>query len=125
MFYKIREGLGLFLKIVNDLFSYIYWILIIVLFKNIFSDYNNEALFIKEISQDRTEIRLASTTLSNDVIENTVNSLIEEINNSIYYVDYLLNFGTNEQYVAVNVALNKAPDGYEILFKLFKGVINA
>ena len=90
------------------------------LFQNKLSNYSNRELFIKEISQDRTEIRLASTTLSNDVIENTVNSLIEEINNSIYYVDYLLNFGTNEQYVAVNVALNKAPDGYEILFKLYE-----
>jgi hypothetical protein len=89
------------------------------LFKNIFSDYINEALFIKEISPDRTEIRLASTTLTNDQIESGSLALINEINNADYYVDYLLNFGNNEQYVAVNVALNKAPEGYEILFKLY------
>ena len=89
------------------------------LFKNIFSDYNNEALFIKEISPNRTEIRLGSTTLTNNEIEKTTLALIDESNKADYYVDYLLNFGNNEQYVAVNVALNKAPDGYEILFKLY------
>jgi hypothetical protein len=90
------------------------------LFQNKISNYTNRELFIKEISQDRTEIRLASTTLPDITIESNVNSLIEEINTSIYYIDYLLNFGNNEQYVAVNVALNKAPDGYEILFKLYE-----
>jgi hypothetical protein len=89
-------------------------------FTNTLSNYINEALFIKEISQDRTEIRLASTTLTNDEIETVVNSMIDKINNSTYYVDYLLNFGNNEQYVAINVALNKAITGYEVLFKLYQ-----
>jgi hypothetical protein len=90
------------------------------LFQNKISDFSNEALFVKEISQDRTEIRLASTTLTNEQIESGSVALIDKINNSNYYVDYLLNFGTNEQYVAVNVALNKDPGGYEILFKLYQ-----
>ncbi len=46
--------------------------------------------------------------------------LISKINNSDYYVDYLLNFGDNTQYVAVNVALNPDPGGFEILFKLYQ-----
>jgi uncharacterized protein (TIGR02145 family) len=90
------------------------------LFQNKLSNYIDKALFVKEISQDRKEIRLASITLSNDEIEKTVTTLIDTINNSPYYVDYLLNFGNNEQYVAVNIALNKVPEGYEILFKLYK-----
>ena len=90
------------------------------LFQNKISDYINEGLFVKEISQDRTEIRLASTTLTNEQIESGSLALIDKINNSDYYVDYLLNFGNNEQYVAVNVALNKDPGGYEILFKLYQ-----
>jgi len=90
------------------------------IFHNTLSNFQNQALFVKEISQDRTEIRLASTTLTNDEIESTVLSIIDEINNSTYYVDYLLNFGGNEQYVAVNIALNKAPEGYEVLFKLYQ-----
>jgi hypothetical protein len=90
------------------------------LLQNKISNYLNRELFIKEISQDRTEIRLASTILTDSEIENTVTNLIEEINSSTYYVDYLLNFGNNEQYVAVNIALNKAPEGYEVLFKLYE-----
>ena len=90
------------------------------LFHNRISNYVDRALFVKEISPDRTEIRLASTTLTNDEIETTVNSMIDEINNSSYYVDYLLNFGNNEQYVTVNIALNKATTGYEVLFKLYQ-----
>jgi hypothetical protein len=89
-------------------------------FSNILSNSTDRALFIKEISKDRTEIRLASTTLSNDEIENVTLSIIDEINTSAYYVEYILNFGNNIQYVAINVALNKAPEGYEILFKLYQ-----
>jgi len=89
-------------------------------FQNKISDYSNEALFIKEISQDRTEIRLASLTLSDDEIENLTLDLIDQSTNSTYYIDYLLNFGNNEQYVAVNIALNKASTGYEVLFKLYE-----
>ena len=90
------------------------------LFQTKLSNYIDSALFIKEISQDRTEIRLASTTLTNDEIESVTLSLIDEINTSPYYVNYLLNFGDNKQYVTVNTALNKAPEGYEVLFKLYE-----
>ena len=89
-------------------------------FNSKLSNYINEALFVKEISSDRTEIRLASTTLTDADIENTTNSLIELANKVQYQLEYLLNFGNNEQYVAVNVALNKATTGYEILFKLYQ-----
>jgi len=90
------------------------------LFQNILSNYIDSALFVKEISQDRTEVRLASVTLSDDEIEQVTLSLIDEINNSPYYVEYLLNFGNNEQFVAVNIALNKDPEGNEVLFKLYQ-----
>ena len=90
------------------------------LFTNILSNSVDKALFVKEISQDRTEVRLASTTLTNDEIEIAVNNVINQINSSSYYVDYILNFGDNQQYVAVNIALNKATTGYEVLSKLYE-----
>jgi hypothetical protein len=89
-------------------------------FTNIISNNVNRDLFVKEISSDRTEIRLASTTLSDTEIEDVVTSMMNEMNNSTYYVDYLLNFGNNEVYLAINVALNRASDGYEVLFKLYQ-----
>ena len=81
-------------------------------------------LFIKEISSNRTEISVISTILTNNEIEEGFNSLISEISGSVYFVDYLLNFGNNQQVLSVNVALNKLDTGYEILFKLYEPLPN-
>jgi hypothetical protein len=89
------------------------------LFTNKISNSNAE-LFLKEISADRTELRVGSTILTNEQIESGSLELINEYTNSSYFVDYLLNFGNNTQAVVVNVALNKVESGYEILFKLYQ-----
>ena len=89
------------------------------LFNNKVSNSNAE-LFLKEISADRTELRVGSTILTNQQIENAALSLINEATGSSYFVDHLINFGDNTQVVAVNVALNKVDSGYEILFKLYQ-----
>ena len=88
-------------------------------FNNKISDSSAE-LFLKEISADRTEIRVGSTILTNEQIESSSLALINEYSSSAYFVDYLINFGDNTQAVAVNVALNKVESGYEILFKLYQ-----
>jgi hypothetical protein len=90
------------------------------IFQNKISNFFDTALYVKEISTDRTELRLASITLTNDEIESATLSLIDKINSSSYYVDYLLNFGQNKQAVAINIALNKASEGYEVLAKLYE-----
>jgi hypothetical protein len=77
-------------------------------------------LFLKEISADRTELRIGSTILTNEQIESGSLSLIDEYTNSPYFVNYLVNFGDNSQALTVNVALNKIESGYEILFKLYE-----
>jgi hypothetical protein len=77
-------------------------------------------LFLKEISSDRTELRIGSTTLTNQQIEDSTLSIINEYSGSSYFVDYLANFGNNQQAVVVNVALNKIESGYEILLKLYQ-----
>jgi hypothetical protein len=88
-------------------------------FNNQISNPNAE-LFLKEISADRTEIRVGSTILTNEQIESGSLALINEYSSSAYFVEYLINFGDNNQAVAVNVALNKVESGYEILFKLYQ-----
>jgi len=90
------------------------------LFQKKISDPFNQNFFLKEISQDRTEVRLASLVLENGEIEEAALTLLNEMSSSAYQIDYLLNFGDNEQYIIVNTALNKNPDGYEILFKLYE-----
>jgi hypothetical protein len=91
-------------------------------FKVQYNFFNNriENLFLKEISADRTEIRVGSTVLTNAQIESGSLALINEYSSSAYFVDYLINFGDNTQVLAVNVALNKVESGYEILFKLYQ-----
>ena len=58
-------------------------------------------LFIKEISPDRTEIGVISTILTDEEIEQGFDTLVSEISGSIYFVDYLLNFGDNQQVLTV------------------------
>jgi hypothetical protein len=89
------------------------------LFTNKISNPSAE-LFLKEISADRTELRVGSTILTNAQIESGSLALINEATGSSYFIDHLINFGNNIQVVAVNVALNKVDSGYEILFKLYQ-----
>jgi hypothetical protein len=79
----------------------------------------DDTFFLKRISADRTEISIASTSKSNEEIETIANSLIDEINSSPYFINYLVNFGLNTQVITVNIALDKIDAGYEILFKLY------
>ncbi len=89
-------------------------------FNNKISDAQQAGLFLKEISADRTELRLGSTTLTNEQIETGSLALINEISSSLYAVNYIADFGSNNQATVVNVALNKVESGYEVLLKLYE-----
>jgi hypothetical protein len=88
-------------------------------FKNKISKYPNAELFIKEISADRTELRVGSVILTNDQLETGSLALINAYNSSSIFDPFLLNFGDNKQAIATNIVLNKVDSGYEILFKLY------
>lgn len=76
--------------------------------------------YIKEISQDRKEIRVCSNVISDIDIENSVNNFIAEIQNSAYYKDFLINFGDNKFVTAVNIALDKNTKPISFLIKLYE-----
>ena len=82
---------------------------------------NIEQLYIAEISSDRTEVRLDSTILSNlDIVEKT-NAFIQERNNSIYFLDFYLNFGDNQLLISNNINLdNQDPNNPTIFIKLYE-----
>ena len=84
---------------------------------------NLEQLYISEISSDRTEIRLDSTALTIlDVIEQT-NTFIQERENSDYFLDFYLNFGINQLFIANNIELdNQDPNNPTILIKLYESL---
>lgn len=83
-------------------------------------DINQKVFFIKEISNDRKELRISSNDLSNLTIEEGVINFLYEIQSSPYFKDFLLNFGDNKIVNAVNIALDKNTDPYSILIKLYQ-----
>lgn len=80
-----------------------------------------EQLYISEISSDRTEIRLDSTSLTNsDIVEQTT-AFVDERENSEYFLDFYINFGDNLLYIANNIVLdNEDPNNPTILIKLYE-----
>lgn len=83
-------------------------------------DINQKIFFIKEISNDRTEIRVSTNDISNLSIEEGVLNFLFEIQNSSYFKDFLLDFGDNKFINGVNIALDKNTDPYSILIKLYQ-----
>jgi len=90
-------------------------------FKPFISNDIDQDLFIKEISPDRTEIKVASVSLSKTDLENQTKALIDDKNSVSYLKTYLLNFGLNKVYVITNVALDTSnPTESYIYFKLYE-----
>jgi len=82
-----------------------------------------QQLYISEISSDRTEVRLDSTSLTEtDLIEQS-NNLIQQRVSSSYFLDFYLNFGGNKLAIANNIQLdNQDPNNPTILIKLYEAL---
>ena len=67
---------------------------------------SNPSLFIKEISGDRTEIRLSTNNIATTEIQTNTNEFIQEIQGLPYFKEFYLNFGKNKLIPATNIALD-------------------
>ena len=76
------------------------------------------SLFIKEISSDRTEIRLSSNNIPNDELESNTLNFIDEFQSLSYFKEFYLNFGNNKLFPAINIALDISTTPVTILLKL-------
>jgi len=90
-------------------------------FRKISGEPFSTQLFIQQISTDRTELRVDSTELTDetliDIAKNFANKQIEVP----YYYYVILNFGDNNQVVAVNIISEVDQTGnVSILFKLYE-----
>ena len=84
------------------------------------SDINNN-YFISEISSDRTEVRLKSTTISPDLIISSSEEYIQFRQDQDYYVDFYLNFGNDQQCIANNIKLDTETEVEpSVLIKLYE-----
>ena len=76
------------------------------------------SFFIKEISADRTEIRLSTNNISNTDIETNTLDFIIEFQSVSYFKEFYINFGQGILLPAINVALDRNTNPYSILIKL-------
>ncbi len=77
--------------------------------------------YIEEISSDRKEIRLNSTTILNSEISSSTDEFISYRNNKDYFVDFYLNFGKNNLILANNVKLDQIKGNeFSTLIKLYE-----
>jgi len=83
---------------------------------------NFNPYFISEISSDRTEIRLDTTSIPNDLVVSSSLELINDITNSTgSYYDFYLNFGDNNLVIAVNALLDTSSiNNPTVLIKLYE-----
>jgi hypothetical protein len=83
---------------------------------------SNFNYFISEISPDRTEIRLDTTFIPNDLVISSSIELTNDIANSTgSYYDFYLDFGSNQLIIANNVLLDTSViNNPTVLIKLYE-----
>jgi len=79
-------------------------------FRKIASQPFSNQLFIQQISTDRTEIRVNSTVLSPESLLSIVTNFTQRQNEVPYYYYVILNFGDNNQVIAVKGVLTLISD---------------
>jgi len=89
-------------------------------FKNLFNSSDITRYWIKDISPSRTELRLSSQTISNTSIVQGFDQYQAYISLKNYFPDFYLNFGNNEQIIAINVAIENSESGTFLLVKLYE-----
>ena len=85
------------------------------------SSSNDRIFYIKEISSDRTELKLGSNELINITLEDLVDEFKQKLNSSpLYFQDFYLNFGNNNLLIANNILVDNSKPQYEILINLYE-----
>ena len=81
----------------------------------------NTQYYISEISSDRTEIRLDSTQITNELLISSSLEFIAYRDEAEYFVDFFLNFGNNQQVIANNIELDLEDElNPTVLIKLYE-----
>lgn len=88
--------------------------------KNLFNSSDLRRFWIKEISPSRTEIKLSSQTISDTDVINGFNQYQAYISLKNYYPDFYLNFGNNDQLIAINAITVTDDSGTYLVVKLYE-----
>lgn len=88
--------------------------------KNLFNSSDLRRFWIKEISPSRTELKLSSQTIGDTDIVNGYNQYQAYISLKNYYPDFYLNFGNNDQLIAINATTITDDSGTYLIVKLYE-----
>jgi len=93
--------------------------------KRYISNPNLAELFISEISADRTEIRLNSTSLTSEDLQLKAEQLLQDIEISLDAKYYLFNLSGNQQFLIINAAVDNESQTPTLLLKLYTPLSDA
>ena len=81
--------------------------------------FNSETFpfIIKEISNNRREIKSVSPIVVNQTLDIAVNGFIADIEASSYFKEFSINLGSDTLIPCINILLNKGPQKHEVLLK--------
>jgi len=77
-------------------------------YRSLFLSNSDTRFFIKEISSDRTELRVTTNDISYDALGTSYFNYITSKTGKSFYSDFLLNFGDNRTLIGVNTLLDTA-----------------
>jgi len=86
----------------------------------LFNSSNQSKFFIKEISRDRTEIKITSNDISYLNLQSSFIEYIINKNQRNFYSDFILNFGGNKSIIGVNIELDTNIDVPSLFIKLYE-----
>jgi hypothetical protein len=86
------------------------------------SSYSNPIYYVKEISADRTEIRISSQQFLNPLLIDEINAYILQRNNSNYFEDFYLDFGNNILVLANNILLDTTTSPTTVVINLYEAL---
>jgi hypothetical protein len=90
-------------------------------YRPLFLSTPDRRFFIKEISSDRTEIRVTTNDISYDALGTSYFNYLTSKQGKSFYSDFLLNFGENRTLIGVNTLLDTANTAEPSLFvKLYE-----
>jgi len=98
-----------------------YYILYNFLRNELDSSPTNRIFYIKEISSDRTELRLGTNEFANATLQALIDDFKSSLNSdSSYFQDFYLNFGSDSLIIANNILVDTTKPTYEILINLYE-----
>ena len=105
-------------KVLNDrgFFSGRYIIKLNILKNKVFNT-DQFPFFIKEISSDRREIKSVTPKTTNTILGPAISKFIADLESSVYFKEFSINFGNDILIPSINILLNKDPNKHEVLIK--------